>query len=112
MVSTEVDSAGTTANAFDENTSARESSKSISTLFEVGAADVEAAVGGAETPSADAYAGGPAGKEMKHNVHTQNEQRGLLDTNIRAKLTMKIYRYGAEEFEKKNTKENSKDVTN
>ena len=57
------------ANAFDENTSARESSKSISTLFEVGGADVEATVGGAETPSADAYAGGTAGKEKKHSVH-------------------------------------------
>lgn len=58
------------ANAFDENTSARESSKSISTLFEVGGAVVEATVGGAEAPSADAYAGGAAGKETKHNVHT------------------------------------------
>lgn len=60
------------ANAFDENTSAREPSKSISTLFEVGGADIEVTVGGAVTPSVDAYAGGPAGKVKKHNGHTQN----------------------------------------
>ena len=68
------------ANAFDENTSAREPSKSISTLFEVGGADVEATAGGAETPSADAYAGGPAGKETKHMTYTRNTERVLWIT--------------------------------
>lgn len=61
------------ANAFDENTSAREPSKSISTLFELGWVDTEATVGGAETPSVDVHAGGPAEKETKHNT-TQNKQ--------------------------------------
>ena len=63
------------AKGFGENTSAREPSRSISTLFEVGGADVEAIVGGAETPSADAYAGGQAGKDTKHNAHSEQAER-------------------------------------